>query len=338
MFNKNKNKRESRTQTQFESQRYSPGATISASRTQEANRVNRKVPKARLSDWKNKININNIEQEKRQKVEKEIAERESIKLKLKKRSRKKKAIVYTLPAVIAWMLICSMSYRYEIKFSGVHPPNKEYTDQFSLAVKDSLPRSGWGFTRYFVPRFINTKSVANRVQKYGNEIESVNTSFNWIKFRTDVVVVNKVPVLEWTVNGERAIYVDRFGRIFEPSSPAYLQGFSVVAAEGSGLEFDPEHPEVPVIGTDRLAFIAAAIPIIQENGLSIASININGQRFKEVEALLGPEQKRVIFSADEDARRSALAAVKAYNHLASKINGVEYIDVSSPDKVTYKSN
>jgi hypothetical protein len=300
--------------------------------------------------WALNKNINNLEQEERRKVEKEIKARERVASKRRKARFLGKTWIGILSLVVILVLLCQVAARSEVRFSNPEALGDSYKNRTNSLVEAKVKGGTFGFIR---PSFTRIDQIRDGVLESGSEFRAVNAKFNLFKFRVDLEIENRVPVLEW--NDPRLkdgkVWIDDAGYLFSPD-PEYLAGFKPVVVGGTGLSLadqggdnqkvDTASGSSPVIGVERLQWISMAIPKMQAGGIGVASVNIDGAKFKEVEVMIKSDggNVRFIFSSEEDPARSAESAIKSIAYLRQSrtegLAGLGYVDVSSPDRVLYK--
>ena len=298
-----------------------------------ASLLNRSFTSSAKGSWRN-ASINNLEQQKKQEVDRQIKEKNKI---INRRKNLKVTLKITAVIVlffIGYLLLCLTSKRVELKLEGVPNANTEYTSSIKSAVDKSV---GGGIIGYVKPAFNRYDSIRKDLVVGRDDVDRIDMKFNLFKLRTEVKLKVNVPIIKWISPEGRATYVNQKGQVYEPPKEL-VDTYKPLEIGGTGLGAT-SNSKIPV-SADKLAWIVSLVPELRNGGLAPSKVNVISDSIKSVEVLLEGKSVRLIFSTEEDAAGSGISAVKSVKFLESSreggVKGLSYIDVRSPERVLYK--
>jgi hypothetical protein len=282
--------------------------------------------------WRANLSINNLEQEKRQEVDKEIREKN----KLRKRRRTFRLTLKLGSLLIAvvglYLLICSLSKR--VSYSDNLPSNSGYS---KLLEGELQKAASGGLIGYIKPGFMRKESIEVNLAKARAEVDGVNLKFNYLKMEMEAEVRVEIPLIKWSSPDGKTVFVNQKGQIFDP--PADLVALFnplEIAGAGLGSEVGSNKPVSP----EKLAWIVVLVPALKEGGVEPSKASVVADSLKTIEVSLPDKQTRLIFSTEEDPGRSGVAAAKAVKYLeksrAGGVGSLLYVDVRTPERVVYR--
>ncbi len=295
--------------------------------------VNKTVSDGGKFSWRANQSINNLEQQKKQEVDREIKE----KTKLIKHRRNMKVTlrlaIFLLAVGSIYFSLCYFSKRSNLSIEGIDN-NSTYAGSLQ---KDTSKAVGGGVVGNFKPSFNRYKDIETALKRSRADVDSAQLKFNLFRLRTDVTVQINKPIIKWVSAEGKVSYVDQKGRIYNPPeelvkfyNPLEIGGAGLGSEAGSRIPVSPE----------RLAWIAKLVPKLREGGVEAAKVNVVVDSLKGVEVLLAGKETRLLFSTDEDPARSGISATKSIKYLEQSreggLTGIAYIDVRTPDRVLYK--
>jgi hypothetical protein len=299
--------------------------------------VNSLVNKAATSNsklsWRPNQSINNLEQQKKQEVDKEIKE----KTKLIKRRRNLKVtlrlVVFFLVLILIYFSLCFSSKRVNFSVDGLEN-GASYSESLGSAVNSAV---GGGVIGNVQPAFYRYEKIEKTLTSSREDVDSIDLKFNLLKLRTDAKVHVNIPIIKWVSSDGKTSHVDQKGEIYSPPdelvklfSPLEIGGTGLGAVSGSRIPVSP----------DKLAWIVKLVPQLRQGGVEPSKVNVVAESLKGVEVLLVGKDTRLLFSTDEDPVRSGVAAAKSVKYLeqsrAGGLAGLSYIDVRTPERVLYK--
>lgn len=321
----------------FVSKRGQSTSSRSKKPVRSASEVNNLVNKAATNNsklsWRPNQSINNLEQEKRLEVDKEIKE----KSKLIKRRRNLRVTLrlaaFLLALVAIYFLLCLFSKRTNFSIDGLEN-GTSYSESLGSAVDGAV---GGGLIGNVKPAFYRYNKIEKTLTSAREDVDSVDLHFNLLKLQTDAKVHINVPIIKWVSSDGKTSYVDQKGEIYNPPdelvklfSPLEIGGTGLGAVSGSRIPVSP----------DKLAWIVKLVPQLRKGGVEPSKVNVVSESLKGVEVLLVGKDTRLLFSTDEDPVRSGVAAAKSVKYLeqsrAGGLAGLTYIDVRTPERVLYK--
>jgi len=303
------------------------------SSTEVSNLVNKTVAAGGKLSWRPNQSINNLEQQKKQEVDKEIKE----KTKLIRRRRNLRVTlrlaVFFFSMLVLYFSLCYFSKRANLSVEGLDG-NSAYVKDLE---KDVSKATSGGLLGSVKPSFSRYKDIETNLRKNREDVSSVELKFSLFKLRTDVKVHVNKPIIKWISAEGKTSYVDQKGRVYEPPEDL-VKLFNPLEIGGAGLGTE-SGSKIPV-SPEKLAWIVKLVPKLREGGVEATKVNIVADSLKGVEVLLAGQETRLLFSTDEEPIRSGVAAAKAVKYLqqsrAGGLVGLAYIDVRVPERVLYK--
>lgn len=285
--------------------------------------------------WRPNASINNLEQEKKKEVDREIRDkikrrRHKLRLRLTLRT-----VVVVAACVLVYTLIGLASKRINLNLDN------KVNDDYKSGLKSSISKDmgGTGILSYIRPPFIRYRAVERSLEKERDEIDSARLHFNLFKLRTEADLKTNIPLVKWIGSDGRPSYVDQKGRVFEPPT-SFVEEFKPLEIGGTGLGAQPGSKVLA--SSDKLTWVVGLIPVLRSQGLSPIKVNIDAQSYKSIDVLLDGVEARLIFSIDEDFTRSGIAASRAVKYIEKEGGGEQalknltYIDIRTPERVLYR--
>lgn len=299
----------------------------------EASLLNRSLSPSVKSSWRNS-SINNLEQQKRKEVDKQIKEKN----KIIKRRKNFKATLKIGAVVVAffviYLILCLTSKRAELSLDGVPNTKTDYSTSIKKAVDKEV---AGGIVGYVKPSFNRYEDIKEGLISGRDDVDTVDLKFNLFKLRTEVKLKVNVPIIKWISPGGKTTYVNQKGQVYNPPKEL-VDTYKPLEIGGTGLGSEA-NAKIPV-SSDKLAWIVKLVPELRGGGVEPSKVNVMAESIKGVEVLLEGKETRLIFSTEEDAIGSGMAAVKSVKYLERSreggLVGLSYIDVRSPERVLYK--
>jgi predicted nucleic acid-binding Zn ribbon protein len=209
------------------------------------------------------LSINNLEQEKKREVEREIKEKNKL-IKRRKNTRTVlKLAIFALLFVMVYFGLCVGSKRmiYSDSLESSFGAENEYSEQMRAPVQKAV---NGGLVGNFKPSFSRYEKIQKSIVAAHPEVDKVDAKFNFWKMATEVKLKVEIPIISWKIAEGRAAYVNEKGEVFEP--PASLVAlFKPLEIAGTGLGAT-NGQSVP-INNDKLKWIVAVVPEIQKSGI-----------------------------------------------------------------------
>lgn len=282
--------------------------------------------------WRPNASINNLEQEKKKEVDQEIKE------KLRKKKRRVRTrltvrfILVLFTFIVTFLLIGMASKRVHINLDN--GGGTVYEQELAGSLRSDLDGGVLGYIR---PAFLRYRVIEGNLEKQRDEVDAAELHFNLFRMRTEATIKTNTPLVKWLSADGSPSYVNQKGQVFEPPT-SFVGLFNPLEIGGSGLGTEPGSKVLA--SSEKLAWVVGVIPVLREQGIEPSKVNIDAQSFKSVEVLLTGVDTRIIFSIDEDAARSGIAAARAVKYIqkggVEALKGVGYIDVRTPERVVYR--
>ncbi len=292
-------------------------------------KMQKELPSA--GGWRPNLSINNLEQEKKREVEREIKEKNKLRRRRKNTRTILKLALFGLLFLAVYFGLCWGSKR--MIYSDSLGGESAYSSQMREVAQNAVRG---GFLGNVKPSFGRYQKIEKGIMGQHPEVDGVAVKFNFWKMATEVKLKIEVPIISWQISAGRTAYVNEKGEVFEP--PASLVALFKpleIAGTGLGATTDDSLP----VNSDKLRWIVAVVPEIRNAGIEASKVNVAGESLKSVEVELS-SGVRLIFSTEEDPVRSGVAAAKSVKYLERTrqggLGGLSYIDVSNPDRVVYK--
>lgn len=287
---------------------------------------------ANSSVWRPNASINNLEQEKKKEVDREIKEKNRRKRRRVQVKLTFRLVVIIMAAVGIFLLLGASSKRVHINLDN--GAGTAYEQELQSSLNSDV---NGGVIGYLRPAFLRYRKIETKLEKQRDEVDTAKLHFNILKMRTEAEIKTNIPLVKWMGADGRPSYVNQKGRVFEPPT-SFVSQFNPLEIGGSGLGAEPGSKVLA--SSDKLAWVVGVIPVLREQGIDPSKVNIDGQSYKSVEVLLNGVDTRLIFSIDEDVTRSGIAAARAVKFIqkggVEALKGVSYIDVRTPERVVYK--
>lgn len=282
--------------------------------------------------WRPNASINNLEQEKKKEVDQEIKEKNKRK---KRRIRARLTLRFALLALGAvgvFLLLGVASRRVNVNLE--HGSGTAYQEEITKSLSSDLDGGLLGYIR---PAFLRYRVIEGNLERQRDEVDAAELHFNLFRMRTEATIKTNTPLVKWLSADGSPSYVNQKGQVFEPPT-SFVGLFNPLEIGGSGLGTEPGSKVLA--SSEKLAWVVGVIPVLREQGIEPSKVNIDAQSFKSVEVLLTGVDTRIIFSIDEDATRSGIAAARAVKYIqkggVEALKGVGYIDVRTPERVVYR--
>lgn len=303
------------------------------SKHEEVSLLNRSFNSEVKASWRN-TSINNLEQQKKQEVDKQIKEKNKIKKRRKNFRITLKAAVILFGLLSLYLLVCGASKRVKLDVEGVPGARTDYNLAIEKAVEE---RVGGGIVGYVKPAFYRYDDIRKGLITGRDDVDRIELKFNLLKLRTEAKLKVNVPIIKWVSPDGKTTYVSQKGLIYQPPQEL-VDAYKPLEIGGTGLGSE-ESAKIPV-SADKLAWIVRLVPELRGGGVVPSKVNVLAESIKGVEVLLEGKGTRLIFSTDEDAVGSGVAAAKSVKFLERSreggLEGLSYIDVRSPERVLYK--
>ncbi len=282
--------------------------------------------------WRPNASINNLEQEKKKEVDKEIKEKNRRKRRRVQIKVTLRLAVIVLVSVGIFLLLAISSRRVHLNLDN--GGGTSYEQDLKNSLNSQLDGGIFGYIR---PAFLRYRGIESNLEERRDEVDSAKLHFNILRMRTEADIKTNIPLVKWVGADGTPSYVNQKGQVFEPST-SFIEQFKPLEIGGSGLGTEPGSKVLA--SSDKLAWVVGVIPVLREQGIDPSKVNIDAQSYKSVELLLNGVDTRIIFSIDEDTTRSGTAAAKAIKFIqkggAEALRGVTYIDVRTPERVLYR--
>lgn len=282
--------------------------------------------------WRPNASINNLEQEKKKEVDLEIREKNR---KKKRRVRTRMTVRFSLVVlgfITVYILLGMASGRANVTLDKGEGTG--YEEELVSIINSDVNGGILGFIR---PAFLRYRSIESKIEKQRDEVDEAKLHFNLFRMRTEASIKTNTPLVRWIGADGSPSYVNQRGEVFGPPT-SFIELFKPLEIGGSGLGTEPGSKVLA--SSEKLAWAVGVIPVLREQGIEPSKVNIDAQSFKSVEVLLTGVDTRIVFSIDEDVKRSGVAAARAIKFIekggVEALKGVGYIDVRTPERVVYR--